>query len=114
MQAIDLMKMPLELKQTLSDRLEDTITLEQTSQLMEASTLADTKFTRSGVWESLTDRLHALNFNLNGATFKEVKQEHLPLQEAFIVRLIIANFFQNEPHNLPMNILELIGTLRSQ
>ena len=86
--------------------LEDTISLEVTAELIDTSNLADVGFKKA--LENLHGKLFAINHNIGGGQYRKVANMYFTLDEQYIVRMTIANFFQNEPQNIPPVVLDIM------
>jgi hypothetical protein len=103
----DIFKADLETLERLANHVEETISLEVTAELIDTSNLSDGSFRKA--LENLHGKLFAINHNTGGENYRKVANMYFNLPDQFLVRITIANFMQNEPHNIPDVVLEILS-----
>ena len=91
----------------MADHIENTISLEVTAELIDTSGITSNGFKKR--LEDLHGKLFAVNHNTGGSNYKQVASMYFTLDEQFLVRLTIANFFQNEPQNIPPTVVDILS-----
>lgn len=91
----------------MANHIENTISLEVTAELIDTSNLVDLGYKKA--LENLHGKLFAINHNTGGSNYKKVANMYFTLGEQFIVRMTIANFFQNEPQNIPPTVVDILS-----
>ena len=91
----------------MADHTLKTVSLELAAELIDTSELIDTKLGKA--LERLHSKMFAVNHNTGGENYHDVAQLYFTLPDQFLLKITIANFFQNEPQNIPPSVLDVLG-----